>query len=174
NFGIASGEGTLRLQSTAFPGGDFSSFNSTAGGTVEYYNTSNFNIPGNQYNNLILNLSNSNIVATLAGDLTISGNLTINRGRLQIGNNNTSRTIQISGNILVEVNGSIRVGTNNANHRFIVGGDFSNYGNIRFTNLNNPDYTSTPNYGRADVVFNNPMADQSLYLAGQSDFYRIE
>src|SRR5690606_41294445 len=65
-----------------------------------FYNTSNFTIPGNQYNNLILNLSNSNIVATLAGDLTISGNLTINRGRLQIGNDNTSRTIQISGNIL--------------------------------------------------------------------------
>lgn len=178
NFGIASGEGTLRLQSTAFPGGDFSSFNSSAGGTVEYYNTSNFNIPGNQYNNLILNLSNSNIVATLAGDLTISGNLTINRGRLQIGNNNTSRTIQISGNILVEVNGSIRVGTNNANHRFIVGGDFSNYGSVRFTNqnetFNNNYYTITPDNGRADVVFNNPMADQSLYLAGQSDFYRIE
>src|SRR5690606_24404449 len=97
NFGTVSGEGTLRLQSTSFPGGDFSSFNSTGGGTVEFYNTSNFTIPGNQYNNLILNLSNSNIVATLAGDLTISGNLTINRGRLQIGNDNTSRTIQISG-----------------------------------------------------------------------------
>src|SRR5690606_28084077 len=55
-----------------------------------------------------------------------------------------------------------------------VKGDFANYGVVRFTNQNNPDYTGVPNNGRADVVFNSPTADQSLYLAGQSDFYRIE
>jgi hypothetical protein len=178
NFGTVSGEGTLRLQSTTFPGGDFSSFNSTGGGTVEFYNTSNFTIPGNQYNNLILNLSNNSIVATLAGDLTINGNLTINRGRFQIGNDASSRSILIRGNVLVETNGSIRLGTGNANHRILVGGDFTNYGSVRFTNQNEKFsdnfYTSTPYNGRADVVFNNPASDQNLYLAGQSDFYRIE
>ncbi|MFZ2339066.1 MAG: glycine-rich domain-containing protein [Bacteroidales bacterium] len=38
NFGTASGEGTLRLSSGTFPGGDYSDFVSATGGTVEYYN----------------------------------------------------------------------------------------------------------------------------------------
>ncbi|TCO07432.1 glycine-rich domain-containing protein [Natronoflexus pectinivorans] len=175
NFGDVGGEGTLRLQTNNFPTGDFSLFTSAGGGTVEYYNPAgDFTLQRLEYNNLTFNFANTARTVTLAGDLTVNGNLNIPRGRFQIGNNNAARTVQIYGNVLVDNNGRIQLGTGNANHRFVVNGDFSNYGIVRFTNQNNPNYTGTPNDGRADVVFNNPMADQNLYLAGQSDFYRIE
>lgn len=175
NFKSVSGEGTMRLQTNNFPSGDFSSFTSQGGGTVEYYNPSaNFNLQHLTYNHLIFDFSNTGLVATLGGNLTINGDLSVKRGRFQIGNNHSSRTVQVNGNVLVDNNGHIQLGTGNANHRFIVNGDFTNYGVVRFTNQSQPNYISFPNDGRADVVFNNPAADQSLLLAGQSDFYRIE
>jgi hypothetical protein len=175
SFGDVSGEGTLRLQTNNFPGGNFNAFTSEGGGTVEYYNPSDdFDLQQLTYNNLTFDFATSTRLATLGGDLTINGNLNVSRGRFQIGNNTTGRTVQIKGDVLVDNNGRIQLGTSNANHRFIVNGDFTNYGVVRFTNQGSPDYTGTPNNGRADVVFNNPSADQNLYMSGQSDFYRIE
>ncbi|MCA1744190.1 MAG: hypothetical protein LC643_00465 [Bacteroidales bacterium] len=179
DFGEVSGEGILRLQTNYFPGGNFDAFTSTLGGTVEYYNpASNITLQRLEYNNLTFSFGNASRIAIVGGDVSINGNLNVYRGVFQIGNSGTPRTVQVGGNVLVDNNGRIGLGTGNANHRFIVNGDFANYGVVRFTNQNetfsNNYYTSTPNNGRADVVFNNPMADQSLYLAGQSDFYRIE
>ncbi|WP_044117959.1 T9SS type A sorting domain-containing protein [Alkaliflexus imshenetskii] len=175
NFGIVRGEGTLRLQTNNFPGGNFDVFTTAGGGTVEYYNpAANFTLQQLEYNNLTFNFAVATRTATLAGNLNINGNLNITRGRFQIGNNAIARTIQINGNVLVDNNGRIQIGTNDTNHRFIVNGDFTNYGVVRFTNQDAPNYTVVPNNGRADVVFNNPTANQNLYLAGQSDFYRIE
>lgn len=179
DFGEVSGEGILRLRTNSFPGGNFDAFTSTLGGTVEYYNPpSSFTLQRLEYNNLTFSFGNASRIATLAGNLVVNGDMTVNRGIFRVGNNNTARNVQIGGNVLVDNNGRIELGTGNANHRVIVNGDFANYGVVRFTNqnetFNNNYYTSTPDNGRADVVFNNPMADQSLYLAGQSDFYRIE
>lgn len=174
-FTAIRGQGLVRLQNTTFPTGDWSNFVSAGGGTVEYYNTSSFTFSQLVYNNLIINLSSNALVATLTGDMTINGNLTVTEGKYQINNNsNTSRTVSILGNVYVSPNGSIGIGTGNANHRIIVNGDFTNDGVVRFTNQVTPSYTSTPNNGRSDVVFNNATADQTLQCNGQSDFCRIE
>ena len=179
NFGTVSGEGRLRLASNVFPSGNFTSFTSSSGGTVEYYYTGNFNFDAFTFNNLIINLANTADVVTLIGNMTINGNLTVQRGRYQINNGAaTSRTVNINSNVIVESNGRIQLGNGNANHRFIVNENFTNNGTVRFTNqaapVQNSYYTNTPGNGRADVVFNNPSVDQNLTCNGQSDFYRIE
>jgi len=174
-FTAIRGQGLVRLQSATFPTGDWSNFVSAGGGTVEYYNTANFSFSQLEYNNLILNLNTNALLATLLGDMTVNGNLTVTKGKFQINDATaTSRNLTVMGNVSVGASGSIGIGTGNANHRFIVKGDFTNDGVVRFTNQAAPSYTTTPTNGRADVVFNNPNADQSLLCNGQSDFYRIE
>lgn len=175
DFGTVSGQGLLRLQTENWPGGTWDSFVSADGGTVEYYNTANFNFSQLTYNHLIVNLSTAARVSTLVGNMTLNGDLTVKRGIFQINNTaNTSRTISVSGDVDVNTNGSISLGSGNENHRFIVGGNFTNDGSVRFTNQVAPNYTGVPNNGRADVVFNNGTADQQLQCNGLSDFYRIE
>ena len=133
SFGEVSGEGILRLQTNNFPGGNFSAFTSTGGGTVEYYNPAdNFTLQRLEYNNLTFSFGNASRIVTLAGNLVVNGDMTVNRGILRIGNDNNARNVQI-GVRSVDNNGHIELGTGNANHRVIVNGDF-NYGVVRFTN----------------------------------------
>ena len=177
DFGNVKGEGLLRLSTNNFPAGDFSEFVDAAGGTVEYYNpAANFNFLQYDYNNLILNFDNAGRIARVVGDMNINGDLSIQSGRFQINNNNggATRTIDILGSVNIETNGRIQLGTGNYNHRFIVKGDFTNNGVVRFTNQATPDYTGTPNNGRVDAIFDNPSADQNIVCNGQTDFYRIE
>lgn len=177
NFGEVRGQGMLRLQTNDFPNGDFSEFVSATGGTVEYYNfDTDQRFEQYTYNNLIVNFSNTNRIVTVYDNMTINGNLTVASGVFRIHDNTagTARTINVSGSVTVNNNGRITVGTRNLNHRFIVKGDFTNNGVVRFTNQAAPDYTGTPNNGRADAVFNNTSANQSIICNGQTDFYRIE
>lgn len=176
SFTVVRGQGLVRLSNSVFPTADWSNFVSAGGGTVEYYNSADFNFGQLTYNNLILNLSSSTRVATLLGNMIANGNLTVTRGKLQINSNTstTSRDLTIMGNVYVSANGSIGIGTGNAKHRIEVKGNFTNDGVVRFTNQAAPQYTATPANGRSDVVFNNATADQSLLCNGQSDFYRIE
>jgi hypothetical protein len=175
NFGSISGQGLIRLSSANMPGGTYDNFVAAGGGTVEYYNSSSFTFSQLVYNNLILNLNTSALIATLTGDMTINGNLTITQGRFQINDATAvARNVTIGGNVYVAANGSIRIGTGNARHRITVRGNFENYGSVRFTNQATPNYTAYPANGYADVVFDNSNADQNLVCNGQSDFYRIE
>lgn len=186
NFSSVTGKGLLRLSSNSFPAGNFDGFVSAGGGTVEYYNSANFNIESTsqlEYNNLVFNLSASNIISSILGNLTVNGNLTIQQGTFRI-NNNASTTrldITVNGDVLVENSGFIRLGTgnigtgNNNAHRFIVRGDFTNNGDVQFTNLLAAGYNNAnhPN-NRVDVVFDNATSDQSVLLNGPTRFYRIE
>lgn len=175
SFTVIRGKGLLRLSTAAFPSGDWSNFVSAEGGSVEYYNNSNFSFSQLEYNNLILNLSSGAITATLAGNMTINGDLTVTSGNLQINNTlNVSRNLDIAGDVLVASAGRMSIGTGNASHRITVRGDFTNEGTVRLTNQASPNYTSVPGDGRSDLVFNNPNAHQNLICNGQSDFYRIE
>ncbi len=60
NFGIVSGQGLIRINSVTFPGGTFTNFVSSTGGTVEYYDVTG-NLPAQtNYNNLLLTNSTTN------------------------------------------------------------------------------------------------------------------
>ncbi len=175
SFTVIRGKGLLRLQIATFPSGDWSSFVSEEGGTVEYYNSSGFSFSQLEYNNLIINLTSEAITAILAGNMTINGDLSVTSGNLQInGTTLTNRNLSIAGDVIIASGAGMSIGTGNANHRITVGGDFTNEGTVRLTNLANPNYTAPPTNGRSDLVFNNPNAHQNLICNGQSDFYRIE
>ena len=175
-FNAIRGQGLVRLQNSAFPTGDWSNFVAAGGGTVEYYNTANFSFAQLTYNNLIINLNTNALVASLLGDMTINGNLTVTKGKLQINDATAnSRTLTVMGNVYVGSNGSVGIGSGNVNHRFIIKGDFTNDGSAIFSEYNAADYSGTNlPYATADVVFNNPTSDQNLQCNGTSNFYRIE
>jgi hypothetical protein len=181
NLGDVSGQGRIRLQTNTFPGGSFAQFVSDGGGTVEYYNTSNFALTQYEYNNLIINLSVSAQVVSVTSDLTVNGDLTIEQGVFRINNNSSTTRLDLSvaGNVLVESNGEIATGSGNIGtnfndaHRFIIQGNFTINGEAHFSNLSVPDYFNFPN-DRVDVVFNNPTADQDVLINGLTEFYRIE
>jgi hypothetical protein len=180
NLGDVNGEGTLRLQTNNFPGGNFTAFTSAGGGTVEYYNTANFALQHYNYNNLVFNLSAQGTTARVENHLTVNGNLTVNRGTFQINNNATTRlNLLVDGNVTVETNGRIRVGNGNLGetfesaHRLTINGNFTNYGDVMFSGLTAPNYQAFPTY-RVDVVFSNPTAHQNVAIHGITRFYRIE
>lgn len=169
------GQGVVRLSSPNFPVADWTNFVSAGGGTVEYYNATDFNFEQLVYNNLIINLGTTLRKSTLLGDMMVNGNLTVTKGKFVINDgSNSARNLSIMGNVAVGVNGSMGIGVGNANHRIVINGNFTNDGVVRFTNQSLPQYTVTSSTGRSDVIFNNATADQSLQCNGQSDFYRIE
>ena len=57
--------------------------------------------------NVELNRSINNAKIILAADLTVNGNLDIKKGTFQIGNNTTSRTLTLNGDLLVGSDGSL-------------------------------------------------------------------
>lgn len=180
-FGNVTGQGLLRLSTNQFPTGDFSIFISTTGGTVEYYNNANFNLAQLEYNNLIFNLSAPATTVSVLGNLIVSGNLTIQQGTFRINNNaaTTRLDLTVNGDVLVQSNGLITVGTGNIGtafedaHRFFIRGNFTNNGDVRFTNLAAPNYLTRPNH-RVEVIFDNGISNQDVLLSGYTRFYRIE
>lgn len=125
------GTGTLRLASGTFPSGDFGFFLGPDGGTVEYYTEtapSNigaaFTVPSSyisnsttidltNYCNLVLspatgkNITLPNIDLTLHKDFKVSVSGTSVTGIAQLNNQNTTRTLTINGNLIVN-NGNLR------------------------------------------------------------------
>ena len=152
NLGTVKGQGTLKLASAEFPGGTFNTFVSAGGGTIEYNNAADFIMPTGRtiYNNLVINLSATNRIATLGSNLTVNGDFAINRGTFRIGNNNYGRTITVVGDLTVESAGSITTGTTNVSrdgsthtftngthngHKLELQGNFTNNGNVSFRKL---------------------------------------
>ncbi|MBO7433789.1 MAG: T9SS type A sorting domain-containing protein [Salinivirgaceae bacterium] len=188
-LGTVKGQGTLKLASAEFPGGTFNTFVSAGGGTIEYNNAADFIMPTGRtiYNNLVINLSATNRIATLGSNLTVNGDFAINRGTFRIGNNNYGRTITVVGDLTVESAGSITTGTTNVSrdgsthtftngthngHKLELQGDFTNNGNVSFTNQ------AAENYGTAysnvtNVFFTNTTGDQNVTINGPTKFYSI-
>jgi hypothetical protein len=202
NFGTVSGHGTMRISSSNFPGGTFTAFVSSDGGTVEYYDF-NGNLSAQlTYNNLkltnstggsvtfTLNAPTNTTVYTINGNLSLAssgtGSLTLMLGSTPVNNNKLNITTY--GNISVANNCSIRV-NNFSNsqpfddvHNLTIYGDLINNGSIRFTGLPSPVvnnyYTlantsySGQNYGAVKVTFSGS-SNNSLVCNGVSDFYRL-
>ncbi len=187
-----SGEGILKLASANFPSITNNYLVAPGGGTVEYNNTSDFNLPSTQteYNNLIINGS---AIATQKYDLTIHGDLRVKQGTYRINDGTPARRqLTIDGNVTVVSGASMTVGTGNTTsggnvgggtapfinyyttytHTIVVNGDFTNDGTVRFTNQSYPQYGAFPGNGAATVYFRGP-ADNTLTCNGQTDFYNL-
>ena len=109
SYSLLNGTGTLVLNSSVFPSGDFSEFFSTSGGTVQY--SGSYTIPNQAlYNNLIFSGSGTKTLPptnfTINGDLTINGVVSnlINSSNIIIRKNWINNGIYLAGNSTVFLN----------------------------------------------------------------------
>lgn len=174
NFGSISGKGLIRLSAASMPGGIYDNFVGSDGGTVEYYNSSDFTFTQNTYNNLIIRLSSSAIVATIASDFVVNGNLSIISGNLRVGNNTSSRTATIFGSVLLENTGAVSVNNANVAHNFYLHGDLTNNGGtFKLHNLASPSYNAISTTGYANLWCVSANKDQTISCNGPVEPYWI-
>ena len=190
-FGTISGNGQIRMQGADdgfgtfednFPSGDATGFaDNTDGGTLVIEGNGLVLNQNRTFNDVRLSLATGADEAILLGDLTVNGDLEIQIGEFQFGDNasTTARTLTVQGDTRVvgagSFDGSIAVGTANARHQFNVYGDLiNNQGTMAFTNRVTADYANEATNGIVDVNFLSTVADQDLICNGTSNFYRIE
>ncbi|NEW82363.1 MAG: hypothetical protein GZ094_08365 [Mariniphaga sp.] len=177
SFTTINGTGRIRLAADNFPAGDATNF-ITAGqgeGTVEYFGTTRYLTVARTFFNVEINMDAASIVSLLA-DYILNGSLTVTNGTYQI-NNNLSTTpvnITVKGDITVAASGKIATGTANARHKLNIYGNFTNSGDVRFTNRSAAIYASEATDGIVDANFLNTQANQSIFCRGITNFYRIE
>lgn len=182
NFGTITapggGEKTIQLQSSTFPGGNFTAFVAPNGGTIEYNGAVNLPIQAT-YNHLLFTGSGTKTLANV--DLVLNGHLTINQG---VVTNAVNRNIVLVNNtadftnhgIFNVGNGGLTVGRNlinsgigtilnvgNGTENINVAGDFVNASGAVYNmgtgslivggNLNN-EATFTGNTGEISISGN--------------------
>jgi fibronectin-binding autotransporter adhesin len=195
NLGTVTGTGILRVKGATLPTGIYTSFVSTSGGTIEYYDVGGTLTSQATYNKLLLsNSTGSNITFVSANNLTINGTLNITQtsgaGSVTWQINNAtavSRTISVAGDLTVSSNGRITVGTGNSGsttqHSVILYGNLTNNGSVQFYDptdaaLSSANYTSGAIYsaarrGNAANVTFSGVTDQTVTANGVTDFYRL-
>ncbi|MFY0599071.1 MAG: hypothetical protein JXR03_05335 [Cyclobacteriaceae bacterium] len=181
-FGSLTGSGTLRLSGAAgtenYPSGSSEGFyDSDEGGTLEVYGTGLTLTNKTRANNFILDLDNASDRVTMTADsLIVNGNATINQGFFQFNDDlaTNNLVVEVMGNLVVESNGGVDVGTANARHELNLYRDFTNKGDVDFTNRTSQITGSEATDGIVDVNFLSPSQDQAVSLQNTTDFYRIE
>nr|WP_321453212.1 PKD domain-containing protein [uncultured Carboxylicivirga sp.] len=187
-----SGNGNLKLASANFPNATNNYLVTANGGTVEYNNSTNFELTPAQseYNHLIIDGS---AVATQKHDITIHGDLHVKQGNYRINDGNPARyRLTIEGDVKVDNGGFITVGEGNTtesgnviggttpftnyyttnSHTIVINGDFINNGSVRFTNQSYPEYDKFTENGAATVYFRGA-SDNTLTCNNQTDFYNL-
>jgi hypothetical protein len=201
---ILEGQGTLKLATNQMPNVAVNNIVEPGGGTVEYNvpdATFNLNNQPNYYN-LKINLPNASNVATLLNNLTVYGNLIVDRGVFKIYKDDPSATIysrikvDIQGDLLVNPNGSIRTGTASTHdatlppagtspgsavpryydvyHQVYIKGSLKNNGSIRFVSddINSFRFDTLTTRGATTVRFYGT-DNQVAECFGQTDFYNL-
>jgi hypothetical protein len=160
SFGPIAGEGRLRLSSVSLPSGNYNSFVASTGGTIEYYNLGASDLILSTVQTTYNNLEFRNSTATantvsINANLTINGNLSAEKTSsggitLIIGDDATSRTINLLKNVRIGAGCAWNVGSFNAFHTVNITGSLDNSGTVDFTN--GADY-AVPTTGAANVNF---------------------
>ena len=149
------------------------------GGTVAYaLNPGTIDLPVGPFNNLILTKQISGTSTyRLLNNLVLFGNLEINRtgtaiSILQIGNNTTSRSLTVNGNVTVAAACSLTTNNANAIHELGIGGNLINNGVVRLTNQGSPDYFVSTTSGAVNTTFTGTN-NNKIDCFGRTDFYRL-
>ena len=186
SFNKILGDGRVYMKADNFPTGDATHFVSKnqGEGTV-IYQGGGYTISNDQtFFDMEVNLSGSEQIVTLLGDLTINNNLTVTQGQIKINDDVSTDiiTINVSGNVEVLGSGALIVGQGNTigsysiagtlpaigqyhsiYHQFIVNGNFTNRGTVRFTNETAPQYNTLTTTGGVTLRFEGAN-DNSLSL----------
>lgn len=182
DFNYFFGFGKLRMAGFGgvdnYPSGiDTLFYDFDEGGTVELYG-GDVSLPQDRtFRNLIVNLDLDNNVATMLGNtISLTKDLTVTSGDLQFNDNSSTSSINltVNGNILIEPDGSMLVGTGNARHELDLFGDFTNQGLIEFTNRNSANTSVEATDGIVDLNFKSADQDQAFTLQNTARLYRIE
>ena len=153
NFTDIDGEGRIRIASNNMPSGNFSDFNSSSGGTFEFYGA-NITLPAapdTTFNNLVLsNTSASNYTYTQNDNLFVRNNLTLEADgtgstTFEVGGNTTSRELRVQGDVAINSGATWTVNNpgSSTTHTIYLRGDVTNDGTIDFETAN----------GAADLYF---------------------
>jgi len=178
NFNTITGlaNGKIKLSTDNFPAGDVSGFaNASTGGTVEYYGDGFELLQARTFRNLVINLTNVTNQIVLLTDYTLNGSFSITKGEFHFGNatETTARNLTVREHVEILTGGKIRTGSGNARHQFNLYGNFTNQGDVQFTNRTAANYTTEASDGIVDVKFLSGTRNQSMLLEGPSRFYRI-
>lgn len=200
NFQVISGNGQIQIDGNSgvenFPAGDMSATNGFAdadnGGTLVIGGTGNLSLNADRiFKNVMINRTNNTDLTILAANYTILGDFTVRNGLFQFGDGTTAaRNLTVEGNVLVENDGSTRIGSMttanaNATHTFVMNGNFTNNGQSFFTNRTdfpnttarynpgNAYYTSDDNTGRVEVSFTSGTKDQVVNCNDLTYFSRL-
>jgi hypothetical protein len=196
SFGEILGTGRVLLAADNFPSGDATHFytEGQGEGTVEFYGGSYDLSIAREFYDVEVILDDPANTITLLNDYDINGNLTITTGEVQINDATDDQIINLTvdGDVLVEANGKISVGTGNPYaiagytigggvlpaeyhsmfHQFNMSGNFTNMGTVRLHNLDAPMYDSLAINGAVTVRFQGASnAEVNLYKT--TDFYNL-
>ena len=193
DFTSISGEGRIQLEDDNFPAGDTTDFINS--GIVEYKGGGYSLSEHRAYYDLIINLADPSSTITLKNDLTVNNDFTVSTGDFQIndGTDDVKYNISVLGDVIVQSDGKITVGTGDPNngtyvingdnstlpdqgkfhdfyHQFHMYGDLTNHGTIRFTNQSAPEYSSFTDNGAVTARFKGK-SDNIVKLYNTTDFY---
>ncbi len=196
-FSEIRGSGRILMAEDNFPSGDATHFytKGQGEGTVVFYGSGATVTNSHTFFNVELELDNASDVVVMKNNLTVNGNLTIGTGTLQINDNTDDNIVNltVNGDVLVDTNGKITVGTGNTNattaysiggtmpandfyhtifHQVTFNGNLTNNGSIRFTNQNDPIYNQFTSTGAATVYFTGAQNSEAK-LNGTTDFYNL-
>lgn len=205
NFNRIDGNGIIRMAGfnpgsgliDNFPSGNVESnigfADQTNGGTVVIDGAANITLNVNRnWRNIRIERTSNTDEVYLGADYLVRGDFTVRNGTFYFGDNSaTTRSLTVEGNVLVEDNGSTRIGrirtrsVASAVHNFDLKGNLTNNGQIYFTNRAdfgsdaarynpaNAYYTTDDNTGRVNVSFTGNTTNQTLALNNIGFFSRI-
>jgi hypothetical protein len=142
SFSEIRGTGRILMEGDNFPNGNASHFVGEGQGTV-VFEGGDYTISSNTFYNVEINSTSQ---VNLAGVLEVNGNFSVLTGNFQFGNDAISRTLTVDGDVVVNSGASMTVTTAGV-HNMYAKGNITNNGIIKFTNLPQPDYDSTPSNG---------------------------
>jgi len=195
SFNKIFGDGRVYMQADNFPTGDATHFvTANQGEGTVIYQGGGYTINSDQeFFDMELKLSGAEQVVTLLGDLSINNNLTVTQGQIKINDDAASDiiTINVAGNVEVLANGALTVGQGNTigsyaiggslpstgqyhsiYHQFIVLGNFTNRGIVKFTNETAPKYNTLTTTGGVTLRFEGA-SDNTMSLYNTTDLNNL-
>lgn len=194
-LGTVSGEGLLRIKGATLPDGTYTSFVSSTGGTIEYYDIGG-TLDGSEtttYNKLkMTNSTGSNITYVMTSNLTVNSTFDITASgagtvKWQINDASaTQRTISLLGDLTVGSGGKIGVGSGSpvSPHALTMAANITNNGEIKFYDDTDTGFTAgtylnsssffylNPQNNSVNVTYSNT-GDNTIDCQGVTHFYRL-
>jgi len=176
NYGSISGKGRMRSTRGALPSGTYTLFTQSGGGTIELYGniTSSPELSLTTFNNLEMN-GDAGQNLYMVSNTQINGNLLVSGGIMNINRSGTiALDVTVLGDITINSGCTFTMGTGNAQHNLYVQGNFTNNGTVTFTTATPAAPTYTTNPARSiTLTFNNDTQDQELNCKNTTTLHKL-